>query len=359
MLPKVSIIIPVYNVEPYIEECLQSVIRQSYKGMIECVLVDDCGTDKSMEIAERLIADYDGPIEFKVVHHEYNRGLSAARNTGIDVSCGEYIYFLDSDDWISDDCIEKLVQPLGLEQYDFVVGHCEWNGKDSFVTCSEGEYHKSGMKSDGRSREKNKPIGRIGIPVAAWNKLFRKCFLVDNQLYFEVGKILEDSIFSFDLACVERKYYVVSSITYHYRHRENSITTTSNRFAKIKGFVGLFQSLRDRVRQDKYRNLNAIYDYYLFWVKRVFQRISTIEMDEKMLAYVQEETKGFLDVIPSIRYLSNKHDRLIYFFCIKDQTYLRFQYVWRQYTDKYANRLSGKIMRNILGLIPEKKAKCF
>lgn len=346
MLPKVSIIIPIYNVEPYIVECLQSVMRQSYIGVIECILVDDCGTDNSMEVAGQLLEAYKGPIVFKVLHHEHNRGLSAARNTGIDVSSGEYVYFLDSDDWISDDCIERLTQPLDLEQYDFIVGHCEWDGEDSIVTCPEGEYHKNGLKSRGHS----------GIPVAAWNKLFRKSFLLDNQLLFEVGKAYEDSIFSFDLACVERKYYVINSLTYYYRRRENSITTRKNQ-DKIVDYIGMFQSLRDRVKLKKYKNLDGIYDWYLAWVRRVFGWISSVEMDETMLNYVQKETQGFLDVIPNIRYLSNKHDRLVCFFCRKDQTYSRFQYVRQQYAKKYANQLSGRIMRNLLNLIPSKKVK--
>lgn len=343
MLPRVSIIVPIYNVEPYIEECIRSVMRQSYGGMIECILVDDCGTDKSMEIAERLIAEYYGPIEFRVLHHEKNQGLSAARNTGIDVACGEYVYFLDSDDWISDDCIERLTQPLGFEKYDFVVGHYLRDGKDSFVLCPEGEYHKKRLK----------PIGRNGIPVSACNKLFRKGFLFDNQLSFEVGKVYEDSILSFDLACAERNYYVVNANTYYYRNREDSITTCKNRSAKIVDYISLFQCLRNRIKQDKYKTLDGIYDYYLYWVKKVFRRISSVEMDETTLAYVQKETKGFLDVIPNIRYLDNKHDRLIYFFCKKDQTYLRYQYV----VQRYPNRLSGRIIRNLLNLIPPKKVK--
>ena len=347
MLPKVSIVIPVYNVEPYIEECLQSVMRQTYKGAMECILVDDCGTDNSIKVAGQLIEAYKGPIDFKVVHHEHNRGLSAARNTGMDAACGEYVYFLDSDDWISDDCIEKLTQPLGLEQYDFVIGHYEREGKDSIVSCPEGEYYKKGLKS----------YGPTGIPVSACNKLFRKSFLLDNQLLFEVGKVYEDSIFSFDLACVERKYYVIKPITYYYRRRANSIITRKNPNAIVVDCVGLFQSLRDRVRQEKYKNIDGIYDYYLFWVKKVFGWISSVEMDEAMLDYVQKETRGFLDVIPNISYLSSKHSRLIYLFCRKDQTYSRFQYVMQQYTDKYANRLSGKIMRNLLNLIPSKKVK--
>ena len=356
MLPKISIIIPIYNVEPYIEECLQSVMRQTYKGKIECILVDDCGTDNSMEVTERLIEVYNGPIKFNVLHHEHNRGLSAARNTGMDAACGDYVYFLDSDDWISDDCIERLTHPLSFEQFDFVVGNYSRNGKDSFVTCPEGEYYKNGLKPID-SGKKSKSIGSDGIPVSACNKLFRKKFLIDNQLFFETGKVYEDTIFSFDLGCVEKKYYVVKSITYYYRNREESITTRKNQSAKLVDYIGLFQCLRDRVKQDKYKNLYGIYDYYLFWVKRVFQRISTVAMDETMLDYVQKETNGFLDVIPNIRCLSNKHDRLIYLFCKKDQTYSRFQFVMKQYADKYANQLSGRIIRNLLGLIPSKKVK--
>ena len=346
MLPKVSIVIPVYNVEPYIEECLQSVMRQTYGGKIECILVDDCGTDNSMEVTERLIEVYNGLIDFKILHHENNRGLSAARNTGIDASSGDYVYFLDSDDWISDDCIEKLVQPLVFKQYDFVLGHYLRDGKDFYGLYPKGEYHKNGLRQ----------ISRKGIPVSACNKLFRKSFLINNQLSFEVGKVYEDTIFSFDLACIKRIYYVVNSITYCYRRREDSITTRKDQSAKIVDIVALFQAIRDRIRQDKYKNLDGIYDHYMFWVKRFFQQMSNVEMDETMLDCFQNGTKGFLDVIPDIRYLSNKHDRLIYFFCRRDQTYLRFQYVRKQYADKYANRLSGRIMRNLLGMIPLKKS---
>ena len=123
----ISIVIPVFNVEIFISECLQSVIRQTYTGPLECIVVDDCGTDKSIEIAEQLIAEYDGPIDFKVLHHDHNRGLSAARNTGMDAAKGDYVYFLDSDDWISDDCIEKLAKPLQNEVFDVVVGNQIWD----------------------------------------------------------------------------------------------------------------------------------------------------------------------------------------------------------------------------------------
>ncbi|MBO6252520.1 MAG: glycosyltransferase family 2 protein, partial [Bacteroidaceae bacterium] len=106
--PSVSIIVPVYNVQPYVEDCIRSVMRQTYDGRMECIVVDDCGTDDSIAIVEKVVADYDGPITFKILHHTHNRGLSAARNTGIDASTGDYLFFLDSDDEITNDCIKKL-----------------------------------------------------------------------------------------------------------------------------------------------------------------------------------------------------------------------------------------------------------
>ena len=91
--PSISIIVPVYNVEPYVEECIHSVMRQTYTGPMECIVVDDCGTDNSMAVVEGLIANYKGPISFKVLHHKHNRGLSAARNTGMDAATGDYYFF--------------------------------------------------------------------------------------------------------------------------------------------------------------------------------------------------------------------------------------------------------------------------
>ena len=79
---KVSIVIPVYNVEAYIIECLESVARQTYRGEMECLIVDDCGADESIALAEDFIRSYQGDIHFQILHHDHNRGLAAARNTG-------------------------------------------------------------------------------------------------------------------------------------------------------------------------------------------------------------------------------------------------------------------------------------
>jgi len=112
--PFVSIIIPVYNVSEYIERCLNSVMMQNYKH-IEIVIVNDCTPDNSIEKVKSFL-DANTKYPVRLIHHDENLGLSAARNTGVKSASGEYVYFLDSDDEITPDCIYKLVNLI--EKYD-------------------------------------------------------------------------------------------------------------------------------------------------------------------------------------------------------------------------------------------------
>lgn len=217
---KISIIIPVYNVEKYIGECLRSVMRQTYQGAIECILVDDCGTDKSIAVAEQLIADYHGPIEFRILHHEHNRGLSAARNTGTDVATGDYIYYLDSDDYISDDCLEVLAEPLKLKEYDMVLGNLNIFGKPRPITFLPQE--------EGAIIGNENIFSRFYAPrmiyVMAWNKLVKASLFKQYDLSFLEGQLHEDELWTYKCCCAIQSLYVSKHITYYYRIRENSIT---------------------------------------------------------------------------------------------------------------------------------------
>ena len=119
---KVSIIIPIYKVEQYIEKCLNSVLEQSYDGVkIECILVDDCSPDKSMEIVHAIVGNYQGNISFVFLKHLENKGLSAARNTGLNAASGEYVMFVDSDDWLPNDSLRLLIKYFP-SSYIFNIG---------------------------------------------------------------------------------------------------------------------------------------------------------------------------------------------------------------------------------------------
>ena len=212
---KVTIVIPSYQVEDYIETCLRSVANQTYTGPIECIIVDDCGTDKSCQIVEKFISEYKGKIDFRLLHHDYNRGLSSARNTGMDHASGDYIYFLDSDDEITPDCIKKLAKPLESYKYDFVTADFTIVGDRPVTTYlkARGEY-KSGIKEAYYRKEWN---------VTAWNKLCNVDFLKRNDLRFKEGIIHEDILWSFYLANFANSMYALEDKTYIYNTRETSI----------------------------------------------------------------------------------------------------------------------------------------
>ncbi len=215
-LPKISIIIPVYNVEPYIAECLKSVMRQTYTGQIECLVIDDCGTDKSIEIVEQLISDHKGPIEFKILHHEHNRGLSAARNTGIKAATGDYVYFLDSDDYVSDDCMEVLTCPLQEKEYDMVVGDIKTFGGE----CRDRLWAEPGEYAGERLR---KVCFYCEIYVMAWNKLYNLRFLRQYDLFFYEGIYNEDVLWSYYMAKYLKLVYAVKKSTMYYRVQSQGI----------------------------------------------------------------------------------------------------------------------------------------
>lgn len=212
--PKVTIIIPVFNVSRYVEECLYSVVNQTYTD-IEAILIDDCGTDNSMAIAEQFINQYEGPIQFRVLRHEKNRGLSAARNTGIDAAKGEYIFFLDSDDWISSDCIELMLHAIEVNVAEMVMGGIAQ--EDGFIPW--GAFTPEGSYSDGIIQM----ACSYNIYTMAWNKLFHRQFLLSNGLYFKEGLYHEDVLWNIQVACNLHKFVSIEEKTYHYRIRQGSI----------------------------------------------------------------------------------------------------------------------------------------
>lgn len=229
-LPLVSIIIPVYNVEPYIADCLHSVMRQTYQGQIECIIVDDCGADNSMAIAEQFVDEYKGPIVFRILHHDYNRGLSAARNTGMDAARGEYFFFLDSDDWISDDCIEVLTRPLEERDYDMVLGNYE-------LTYNPHDIHLLAKGTGAVLGNENifkEFYAERTLYVTPTNKLFHSCLLRRCDLAFLEGQIHEDDLWSYKTTLCLESLYVQNRITYFYRIRPGAITSDYHSRTKLR-----------------------------------------------------------------------------------------------------------------------------
>ena len=237
---KVSIIIPVYNVSAYIERCIKSVMNQTYSD-IECIIVDDATPDNSIVKCEQMIAAYEGPIQFTILHHQQNRGLSAARNTGTNAATGEYIYYLDSDDEITPDCIETLMKlMLKDNSIEIVQGnHIERN------ECYECKYNKGTYSI---IVTKHKDIFKHyfkyhHIITTAWNKLIKRSFIDIYQLYFEEGILHEDRLWMFYVQKHLEKAFICKDVTYIYNNRPNSITTKGKRSSVGNSYLYIYNDI--------------------------------------------------------------------------------------------------------------------
>ena len=218
----ISVIIPVYNVEKYIIRCLESVKEQSFEDF-EVILVDDCGNDKSMELGRKYI-DENFPANSRVVSHECNQGLSAARNTGILEAKGDYVYFLDSDDAITSDCLSLLYSYME-ETTDFVMAKYQ---------CVPGKdfNHRFVTQRHVNNNQLIRLYTKSHLPWNAVNRLIRKSFIIDNNLFFDNGLLSEDLMWNFrTLSCVN-DVALIDAATYLYYTNQGSIMTTANKKPK-------------------------------------------------------------------------------------------------------------------------------
>lgn len=220
----ISVIIPIYNVKDYVLDCLHSVANQTKKNGVECILVDDRGTDNSMEIAEKFVSSYNGMIDFRIYHHDKNKGLSAARNSGIREAKGKYLYFLDSDDTIYPNCLNIMFDSAEKYDADLVQG-----SYDSDVPYMEQfSKHSLPLFSDNHPFIKRTLLNYDVNPVMAQNRLVKKNIIVDNNLFFKEGIIHEDHYWTFFLAKVINRICFIKDKTYYYRQTLGSITNRVN-----------------------------------------------------------------------------------------------------------------------------------
>lgn len=271
---KVSVIIPVYNVSKYIERCLLSVLNQTWEDL-EIILVDDCTPDNSMELAATVIASHSRGNEVRSLVHDENKGLSAARNTGIRDATGDYVYFLDSDDYLPEDCLQWLMESVVQNLPDFVIGNYNLVGGNIWaphLTLPTGIY-------EGNSTILTEYL-RDNWYVMAWNKLVNRSFLLNNKLFFQEGIVHEDDLWSFKLACVARKMNVINKITYHYCVQPNSIMRAPS-LRNLECRVAVIGYLYDYIRSSQVLQQDrTVYIYFETLKAKYFDRILYFSKDE-------------------------------------------------------------------------------
>lgn len=293
---KISIIIPIYNVEPYIEECLQSVATQTFTEGLECVLVDDCGSDNSVAIAESFVDSYKGDIKFSLIHHDKNKGLSAARNTGIKAAKGEYLYFLDSDDTITSDCIEVmcgLIQKYG--EVDLVQGNSS-NLKELLGNkwqCEMPEY------TTNKREIKRFILTYRGDLIAAQCRLIKKRIIENHQVFFRNHIIHEDNHWTFFIAKHIDSIIIDQNISYYHRYNPDSITNNICKVREYNSYYIIIKEMCENIdsfikgRQKEYilNNLITVLNYHYYSDKEQKDKIintflSTNYFHEKILFYI-------------------------------------------------------------------------
>lgn len=217
MTELISIIVPIYNVEEYLKECLDSIQKQTYQNY-DCIMINDGSTDSSREIAETYLVD----SRFRLINQD-NQGLSAARNTGLRNLKEEssFVAFVDSDDYLNPLFLEKLAEQIS-EDVDIIEGSIQSYKEGIYYNLLQIHQDKLVLTT---VEEKLEQLWFQGVRISVFPKLYRKSLLNDN--FFPQGFIFEDLAVIPELVTLSRKWVKIQDVLYYYRIRENLITTKS------------------------------------------------------------------------------------------------------------------------------------
>lgn len=286
-MPKVSIIIPVYGVEKYLRQCLDSVVGQTLQD-IEIIVVDDGSPDKSYKIYQEF-AKKDDRVRFT---RKENGGVAKARNIGFSMAKGDYVIFIDSDDWMTENACELLYNEAVKTNADLVVADVYVNHEngvnerihlfdESFVTEDQSfirEYKRAIIAYPYNPRPYNgRCICATGLG-GPWNKLIRKSLIDENNLSFDsyVKGIYDDCLFSLEVLAHVKKMAYVQEVVYYYRlistslihkYKENTLDINHRIFERIEDYICKYESMNDFKKAYSFyviRRLHESFNVYFF-----------------------------------------------------------------------------------------------
>lgn len=241
---KLSVILPIYNVEKYLSQCLSSCL--CHEDSVEYILIDDGSTDSSYKIAEK----YKNNFNNIQLIHQKNQGLSAARNTGVKLAIGEWIYFIDSDDFVSENYINNMLQLI--KNIDSKINLINLPIK-KYIDGKEIEI-QNGHDQLVKSVDFAKSILDNDKQMGVWSYIFKSKYLKKKSILFREGLLFEDQYYIPPIVCDQCNIYVVSNTSvgyYYYRTRKDSISLSKPTLKKVV----------DKVNAETYRN-NYFNNYY-------------------------------------------------------------------------------------------------
>lgn len=268
----ISVIIPVYNVEEYLRECIDSVLAQTYKNF-EIILVDDGSTDSSGKICDEY-AEKDSRIS---VIHQKNGGLSVARNTGSDASSGDYVYFLDSDDYIDKNALKTLLIIAQKDNSDIVFFDAVSFADTDDFTVKQNYIRKNSYKTDTGINVFNLMTENKEFHSAVYLMLFKKSFICNNKLIFVPGILHEDMVYTYQSLCLASVVSQCSEALYYRRYRKNSIMTSSKSKKHFTSCIAVYKHNAEFTNALTFGNKNILNNYICrcaFNVFNVYEKLS-------------------------------------------------------------------------------------
>lgn len=309
--PLVSVIVPIYNVELFLNKCIDSIISQTYYNL-EIILVNDGSTDHSLEICQSY---KDSRI---IIVNKSNGGLSSARNAGLDVMSGDYIFFLDSDDWIEEDCIEVLVNEIESNFVDII--QCQFLSTiddQSIITKNDD------LKIEVLTNIEALKSFHHEVNTITWNKLYKS--FIFKTLRFPEGKIHEDHFTTYKAVFLAKKIAIINQSFIYYRQRANSIMSSS--FSKKR--LDIIEAQEEKV--NFMLDFGDIELYKLALLEYTYRLINSYEMykhhfpqDSITLLQLQEKAKILNNQILRTN-ISVKNKLKFVFFAYFPKSFIKFR----------------------------------
>ncbi len=328
MQPLVTVSIPVFKCEDFLEKCLLSVLNQSYQNL-EVTLINDQTPDHSVQITEEFIRKYNLK-NWKIYHLEENSGLSVVRNKGIDTAQGKYIFFLDSDDTITPDCIETLVAISERTGAEMTVSQleCEQLETGEKSICIKIQAEESVINGNDNLL---KAFSEGKMVTYAVNKLFIVDYLRKNKLYFVKGLFAQDELWTFHLMLKMSKVAIHKGITYtYYLHKKSVIHNRNKR--NFDNWFTIAQHIDQALKQEKNETRKRwILTYFINYKYLTLQMNWKAQQNESLW----KESYANYKTLSSLRFLDyfssnySKNTKKLDFYCSLP-TYLGFKlFKWR------------------------------
>ena len=341
----ITIAIPVYNVEKYIEKSLLSALNQDFCLPYEILIINDCSPDNSMNIVHRLKKEHSKGNIIRIIDLTQNSGQGDIRNIAINETKSKYLYFLDSDDWMSTDCLRLLYDKAESSGAEITFGSVDRINEDS------GEIEWSSKYDD--SIINHEAVGlylflqRKHIHIECWNKLFRMDFLRDNNIKC-THRVMEDVVFEFRCNMLAKCYAFIPQITMIYNIRNGStLTGIKNKKGNdhtALAFSDIPRCLRSCIKNE-FKHIPHIWDYYAYKVMDMCRNISWSQYNDDQEKLIEKNLKGMMTGIPHLRCLSNTIDRFLYIVCMFKERYSTYNY-YREYFWKEHQTTIKRIMES-------------